>query len=159
MLTNESTGWIGKWEVIINDIAGNEIERTEVRPNMIMDAGLNMMRDLLSGAITDGEIKYVALGDGSAPTAAGQVALQNERFRKIVTAQSNDTQPGKLFTDLFVADFEANNFECQEIGWFAGAGSTTTSGSGIMVARVLYHRQKTNLESWTIRRTDTITRG
>jgi hypothetical protein len=86
--------------------------------------------------------------------------LEDEKWRKQTTAQYPDSaQAGVLYTELFVADFEANDFKCEEIAWFAGAGATATKDTGIMIARVLYSRQKTNLESWTIRRTDTIKRG
>jgi len=156
----EKTGWLGEWEIIIRDRCGNVIERTGLRPNLIMDAGLNMFADLLAGTITDGEIKYVALGSGSAPSTLDMAKLADEKWRKLVTYQQKDpATPGVLYTELFVSDDEANDFHCQEIGWFAGSGATGTKDSGIMIARVLYNRQKTNLESWTIRRTDTIRRG
>jgi hypothetical protein len=151
--------WLGQWEVVVCDKADNIIERTGLCPNLITDAGLNMFRDLLSGAITDGEIKYVALGSGTTAPANGQTQLVTEQFRKLVTAQSNGITAGVLDTELYVADTEANSFKTEEIGWFAGSGATSTANTGIMIARVLYSRQKSNLESWTIKRTDTIARG
>jgi hypothetical protein len=160
MKINERTGWVGEWEIIIRDRAGNIIERTGLRPNLIMDAGLNMFADLLAGTITDGEIKYVALGNGGSASTVNMTKLESEKWRKQTTFQTRDANtPGLLVTELFVADFEANDFKCEEIGWFCGSGASGTKDSGIMIARVLYSRQKTNLESWTIRRTDTIGRG
>lgn len=153
-------GWLGKWEVIATNAQGNELWREAVRPNLITDAGLNMFRDLLSGAITDGEIKYVALGNDSTAPANAQTQLVAEQFRKLVTNQNADpVTSGKLYTELYIADTEANAFKCEEIGWFAGVAAAGTANSGIMIARVLYSRQKLNTESWTIRRTDTIARG
>lgn len=151
-------GWMGRWEIIIRDRAGNVIERTGLRPNLITDAGLNMFRDLLSGAITDGEIKYVALGSGATAPANGQTQLVTEEFRKAVTSQTNQATAGEIETILFVADTEANTFTTEEIGWFAGAGASGTANTGIMIARVRYSRQKTNLESWTVRRLDQVQR-
>lgn len=151
--------WLGRWEIIIRDRADNIIERAGLRPNLITDVGLNMFRDLLSGAITDGEIKYVALGNGTTAPANGQAQLVSEQFRKLVTSQANQATVGELETILYVADSEANTFKTEEIGWFAGSGATGTVNSGIMIARVLYSRQKTNLESWTLRRLDKIARG
>lgn len=160
MKIHEKTGWLGEWEIIIRDRAGNIIERTGLHPNLITDAGLNMVADLLAGDIVDGEIKYVALGADSTPSAPNMVKLGDEKWRKLTTYQERDIDhPGVLYTEHFVADFEANDFRCEEIGWFAGADADNTPDSGIMIARVLYSRQKTNLESWTIRRTDTIRRG
>ena len=153
-------GWLGQWEIVIHDKAGNEIEKTGIRPNMVMDVGLNLLRDLLIGNAADGEIKYVALGNNATAPGALHTQLLAEQFRKAVTFQAADgSTPGKLYTELYLADTEANTFKCEEIGWFAGAAATASTNSGILVARVLYSRQKTNLETWTIRRTDTIARG
>jgi hypothetical protein len=151
--------WTGQWEIIIKDMSGNIIHRTGLRPNLITDAGLNMFRDFLSGAIADGEIKYVALGSGSTAPANGQTQLVAEEFRKLVTSQTNQATAGELETILFVADSEANTFKTEEIGWFAGAAAAADPDTGIMIARVLYSRQKTNLESWTVRRIDAVARG
>ncbi|GEM_PF-1875023 len=154
------TSWLGQWEIIAHDAQGRELWRDEVRPNLITDAGLNMIRDILRGTITDGKIKYVALGNGTTAPDPSQTQLVAEQFRKQVTSQNPDpVTPGKLYTELYIADTEANNFKCEEIGWFAGAEATATANTGIMIARVLYSRQKSSTESWTIRRTDTISRG
>lgn len=153
------TGWLGQWEVVITDQDGN-VETTGIRPNLITDAGLNLFRDLLSGAVTDGEIKYVALGSGNAAPANGQTGLISEQFRKLVTYQDNDPiTPGRLITELYVTDAEANGFKTEEIGWFAGSAAAAGANTGVMIARVLFSRQKNSLESWTIRRIDTIGRA
>lgn len=153
-------GWFGRWEIQIFDWSGNLVERTGLRPNLITDAGLNMFRDLLSGAITDGEIKYVALGNSATAPANGQTQLVAEQYRKQVTSsQTNGGTAGVLTTTVYVPPDEANSFLCQEIGWFAGAAASAGVNTGTMIARVLYSRQKTALESWTIRRVDSIGRA
>jgi hypothetical protein len=152
-------GWIGQYEIIVQDKYGNVIERTKLKPNLITDAGLDMFRDILSGTITDGEIKYVALGSGTTAPANGQTQLVSEQFRKLVTSQDTTATVGELETILYVSDLEANDFTTEEIGWFAGSTATETADTGIMIARVLYSRAKTNLESWTIRRLDQVQRG
>lgn len=153
------TGWIGEWEVVVRDNEGNIIDCTKVEPNTIMDVGLDMMRDILSGAITNGEIKYIALGNSTANVTATQTTLGAEQFRKLVTSQTNQTGNGILLTTNVIEDTEATGFKTEEIGWFATTAATTASDTGVMIARVLYSRQKTNLESWTINRTDTFARG
>jgi hypothetical protein len=153
-------GWLGQWELIRLDKGGNVIETTGLRPNLLMDAGLNMIRDVLSGTISDAEIKYVALGSDATEPANSQTQLVAEEFRKIVTSQTDDpVTVGVLHTELFISDAEANSFKTEEIGWFAGAAAGAGADTGIMVARVLYSRQKTDEESWTIYRTDTMARG
>lgn len=156
---NADTSWLGQWEIEIKE-NGTVKEVVPIKHNLITDAGLNMIRDMLKGAITDAQIKYVALGNDPTPPDPADVSLKSEQFRKVVTNRNNDpVQHGKLYTELYVADTEANGFKCEEIAWFAGTGATATKDSGICIARILYSRQKSVTESWTIRRTDTISRG
>lgn len=156
---NEQSNWLGQWEIEIRE---NE-QIKEIVPldhNLITDAGLNLFRDALKGDVTDLQIKYVALGNDATAPAAAQTALVAEQFRKVVTSRNVDPiTPGKLYTELYIADTEANAFKTEEIGWFAGAAASATIDTGIMIARILYSRQKSATESWTIRRTDTISRG
>lgn len=155
----EQTNWIGKWEVIITDLKGNVIEKTGLRPNLIMDNGLNVIRDALGGFITDTKIKYIALGNSNIPPANNQTQLGSEQFRKQITTHTAMPSIGSLETVSYISENEANDFVTEEIGWFAGADATDEANSGIMVARVLYGRKKNNLEIWTIRRVDNLWRG
>lgn len=155
----ENTSWLGQWEIEIRE-NGNIKEVIPFKQNLITDAGLNMFRDALNGDITDCKIKYVALGNNATAPANDQTQLIAEQFRKAVTSQNNDpVTQGKLYTELYVADTEGNDFKCEEIGWFAGVAAGPGANTGIMIARILYSRQKSATESWTIRRTDTISRG
>lgn len=155
----EISKWLGQWEIEIRE--NRKIK--EVAPlqhNLITDAGLNMFRDALKGDVADCEIKYVALGNGAAAPANADTTLVAEQFRKEVTSAVVDpVTAGKLYTELYVSDTEGISFKCEEIGWFAGAGAAADIDTGIMIARILYSRQKANTESWTIRRTDTVSRG
>lgn len=153
------SSWIGQWALEIRE-NGKVKDCILLTHNLLTDEGLNMFRDALRGGISDLEIKYVALGNGSASPLNADTQLLAEQFRKGVTAQ--DVDPiiaGKLYTELYISDMEANDFKCEEIGWFAGVGATMTVNSGICIARILYSRQKYSTESWTIRRTDSISRG
>ena len=154
-----NSNWLGQWELEIRE--NNQIkELVLLTHNLITDAGLNMFRDALKGDVTDCEIKYVALGSDATAPANDQTALVAEEFRKVVTSQNVDPiTAGKLYTELYVADTEGNSFKTEEIGWFAGVGATATVNTGICIARILYSRQKASTESWTVRRTDQISRG
>ena len=156
---NELSNWLGQWEIEIRE-NGKIKEIVDLTHNLITDAGLNMFRDALKGDITDMQIKYVALGNGATAPANADVQLVAEQFRKVVTSANVDpVTAGKLYTELYVADTEGNAFKTEEIGWFAGVVATATVNTGILIARVLYSRQKASTESWTIRRTDAISRG
>ena len=155
----ETSNWLGQWEIEIRE-NGRVKEIVPLKHNLITDVGLNMFRDLLRGTITDGKIRYVALGSNLTTPIDTSTQLVTERFRKIVTGQNVDPVTiGRLYTELYISDIEANDFRCEEIGWFAGVGATTTVNTGICIARILYSRQKLATESWTLRRTDQISRG
>lgn len=155
----EKANWLGQWEIEIREKEKIK-EIVPLTHNLITDVGLNMLRDALKGDVTDLQIKYVALGTGTTAPTNDQTKLVSEKFRKIVTNRNSDPAvPGKLYTELYIADTEANDFRCEEIGWFAGVSATGAANSGIMIARILFSRQKSSTESWTIRRTDTISRG
>jgi hypothetical protein len=149
----ERGGWRGDITVTVHGPSGVHVARF---PNLITDAGLNLLREALAGA--DGEIKYVAVGDvATAPTNA-DVALGGEQFRKAVATQV-DGGVGVLDTTVVLGPADALGFTIREIGWFAGAAATGVAGTGVLVARVLYERAKTNLESVEIDRRDTIGRA
>jgi hypothetical protein len=153
------TGWLGQWELEIRE-NGQIKEIVPLNHNLITDAGLNMFRDALKGDVTDCEIKYVGLGNDATAPANADTKLVAEQFRKIVTSQNVDpVTAGKLYTEVYIADTEANAFKTEEVAWFAGATASATVDTGICIARVLYSRQKSSTESWTFRRTDTIQRA
>lgn len=223
----ESWPWQGLITIKIFDLFQQVIEEIRIK-NLIVDAGRNLVRDAIRGAVTDTGIHYVALGgpfttlttgltngqsgitslavvvlaslisSGASITlinasgttqavtlssqanagatsisvnsftanaayatgssvmrtpAAGQTALDSEQFRKALTTNSAPaTGAGK--TTTYIAPGEANTWTTEEIGWFAGSTATATAGSGVMLARVLYHRAKAATESIQIDRTD-----
>ncbi|MGE5589194.1 MAG: hypothetical protein ACM3ZA_00985 [Bacillota bacterium] len=152
MSVAEHIPWHGRIRVTTRYRSGRvDVEEFD---NLITDAGRNLLRDALDGTVSDCAIKYMAWGDGNVAPAAGDVALGNELGRKAVTKQQVGGA-GQLTTTVYLAPFEANG-QIQELGWFAGAGATAAVGSGVLVARVLYAKLKTDLESIQIDRVDTI---
>lgn len=153
---NEIRGWNGTFDVFIKDEFGDWKHETTIK-NMVTDAGLNLLRESLRGTITDSEIKYIAVGTSSATVSASDTQLGAEIFRKPVYSKSV-TGTGQLQTIGILTETEAVA-NIQEIGVFAGSTASAATNSGIMISRVLYSRNKTNLESIQIQRTDTIARG
>lgn len=166
--------WKTNIKVIVFDLEGNILDIQEFH-NLITNVGLNMARDMLYGDVSDGEIKYMAIGDDNTAPTVGDTTLGNETFRKARTSQS---KPGIRQTRYiqYISPPEAvGNIE--EFGWFASRDlilaedsdplTTETSDrliregtdSGLMVSRVLYSRVKTALESLQIERTDTFVEG
>ena len=120
--------------------------------NTITTDGHDLLVQALNGV--DAEIKYVAWGDDNTAPAASDSALGNEEGRHLVTSQSL-TGAGELTTTCLILSNEAND-QIEELGWFAGASATASADSGVLVARVLYSRLKTSLESISVERTDTL---
>ena len=149
---NELMGWTGKIKVTTTYKDGRvEVEEFN---NLITSAGKNLLRDGLR-TVTDTEIKYMAWGSSTTAPAVGDIALGTETGRKVITKQVNGST-GALVTTTYLAPSDAN-MQIQELGWFAGVNATATAGSGVLIARVLWAKLKTNLESVQIDRTDTIT--
>ena len=155
-------GWAGKIKLRICDaVTGGVIDVIDMT-NQITDTGRAMLRDILAGDISDGQIKYLAWGSDNTAVAAAQTALISEFGRKAITlTETTDDDvtldDGEVRTTVYIAPYEANALRIEEWGWFAGTAATSTTDTGIMVARVLYSRQKTNLESIQVEREDALT--
>lgn len=146
----DKLGWFGDFEIISDD------ERFTIK-NRITNAGLNLLRNALNGEVTSCEIKYLALGTSSATVSDTDTQLGAEIFRApFVTTTKPDI--GQLEKTVVILDNEAVA-PIEEIGIFAGLTASSTTNSGIMISRVLYSRNKTNLESIQIVRRDSIQRG
>jgi len=104
---------------------------------LITDEGLTIAAKSIN-------ITYIALGDGTTAPSASDTTLVSEKFRKAVT-QHIDNGTGDEQTICYIAPYEANDFEIQEVGAFTG-DATDAVNSGTLVARWLYQRQKTDLE-------------
>ena len=145
-------GWTGKVRIEILNLDGSVKETIELE-NEIKNLALNAARDRLKGSGTNLQILYMAWGSSNTANAKTQTQLVGEFGRKQITSQS-DGATGIENTTTYIAPFEGNTPKIEELGWFAGT-ATGTANSGLLVARVLYSHQKTNLESINVVRSDT----
>jgi len=152
MRVTESTPWTGIVTVTIFHPDGTET--VETFPNLITDAGKNLIAQALRDTAFDAEIKYLAWGTGSTAPAASDTTLVTEAGRKQVTSQTAGAGVGETDTVTYLGPDDAN-VAIAELGWFAGASATATADSGTLIARVLYSKTKTNKESIQVDRTDT----
>lgn len=152
----EQHAWTGTVRVIVRDAAtGRFRPGTRTFRNLIVNAGKNLARDVLTGFVSDAKIKYVALGTSGTAPAATDTQLGAEVFRKAVTSYDNSsggTGAGK--TTLYLAPGDAVGVVIAELGWFAGASASGTANSGTLVAHTLYAHTKLSTESINIVRTD-----
>lgn len=155
MKIRENRGWAGMIRVTARDLQGNIMDVQEF-PNLLTTAGFNMVRDGLAGDVSDFEVKALTIGDdATAPTIADTV-LGNETFRKARTSQSKPADAQVQYVQYIAPEEAVGTIE--ELGWVAGAAVNTASpagkDTGIMIARTLYSRNKTALESLQIERLD-----
>ncbi len=155
MKISETAKWRGRVRVTARHRDGTVT--VEEFDNLITDAGLDLLRDVLEGVVTDGQIKYLAWGNDATAPSAGETELRSEQGRKAVTSRTAGAA-GELTTLTYVAPYEAAE-QIEELGWFAGDAATSATGSGVMVARVLYSRLKTDLESLQVERDDELGRA
>ncbi len=148
---------IYKGKVRVTIFYKNGVREVEEFDNLITDAGLNFLRDLYLGDITDGEIKYIAIGTGEGAPANADTTLGSEQFRKPVTLKQEDGT-GRAETISYIHAGEAN-FHIKELGWFAGADAGDSTDSGVLIARVLYDHNKNELEALQIDRVDEFERS
>lgn len=147
--------WEGTFQIVIE--LPTRRQTVQLR-NLITDAGLNYIRDLLDGSVNPPtQIQYIALGSSNTAPAAGDVKLGNEVFRKQVTKQELPGT-GQVASTVYIAPYEANQ-QVEEIGVYAGPAASATKDSGVLIARVLWSHLKTETESLQIVRTDTISRA
>lgn len=95
--------------------------------NLVVNAGLNLIRDLLDGDSVAG-ITHFAVGTGTAAALAGDTALGGEVFRDAVTARTSNAQ--QLVVSYYLASGSANGNTLTEAGLFNAAST------GTMFARV-----------------------
>lgn len=147
--------WHGRIVIRVRRLGGRE-EVLELT-NTITTVGRNLLRDALRGALSDVEVKYMALGTDSTAPGVGQTQLGAETFRKVITTAAAGATGESVLT-CYLAPYDCVGTVIAELGWFAGADATSTPNSGVMVARVLYSpsHTKTNLESIQIDRHDTL---
>lgn len=155
MADRDTTAWHGIVRVAV--MRPGQPPRFATFRNRLTDAGLNLMRDLLIGAIADGRVRYVALGLDDTPPADGDVALGAEIHREAVTVQTAEGI-GEAFHRAFIDTDEAN-VAIRELGWYATPAATAAVDSGVLVARVLYTHDKDAGESLYVERTDQFVRG
>ena len=147
----EQWTWQGRIRIVTRDRLGR-ITTTHHLDNLITDSGKTLLAAALNQG-TDSRIRYLAWGDNSTAPAAGDTTLGNELGRVPITSVAAGATAGEADTITFL-DADSANTQIEELGWFAGATATAATDSGVLLARVLYSKNKNHEESIQITRTD-----
>jgi len=121
---------IGNVEIVYWELApnGNLVLQTQKTKNLVVDSGLNLIRDRLAGT-SSLYPTHLAVGTGSTAASAAQTTLVTEVFRDTLT--STTTASKAVTFKYYLASGSANGNTIREIGLF------TASSGGTMVARAM----------------------
>lgn len=113
--------------VTVTDAATGELLNEQHHHNLVVNDGLNLIRDLLDGDAVAG-LTHLAVGTGTAATTAASAALGTEVFRDAVIGRTSNAQ--QLVISYYLGSGSANGNTLSEAGIFNAASS------GTMFARV-----------------------
>lgn len=148
--------WIHNIRITVFDLEGNIIQQEEIS-NTITNLALNLWRSMLGGtlgAVDDGEIFYMDVGNDATPPDATQTTLVSAQHRKALTSSSTPAD-GQFQTVFYVAPGEFNE-QWEELGFFVGSTADGNVDTGTMIARVLYNHLKNVYHSVQIERLDSV---
>jgi hypothetical protein len=114
---------------------------------VLTDVGRNLLRDGLSGA-NHPLISYVALGTSNTTPTTADTKLGAEAYRKAVSTYTNEST-GEVLINMYLAPSELVGTNIAEVGFFGGASAGIGSNTGVLLARGLYSKTKTNALSLT----------
>ena len=152
--TNEAAGWRGNIEIVVYDLDGKIRDRVKFQ-NLITDDGLDQIRDAYLNFTDFSEPEFLAFGnDDTAPAVTDSIL--GAEFGRVPITDKDVGGVGVAITRAFISAIEGNEEIIEELGWFADANENIDTG--VLLARVLYNRNKTELESILVTRTDTFGR-
>ena len=128
---------IENWEITKVDLEGNILFKEKIC-NLIVNAGLNIVRDLIGGLNSQGAITAIGIGTGATAPTNSDVALQTETFRSAATVSA----PGS-YQVQFTHTFNFGSGVSQTITEAGLFDNTIVSGSK-MLARTTFSGQLVN---------------
>ena len=87
--------------------------------------------------------------------AATDTALQNEIFRKAISAGITGAAAGEVLITLYVAPTDSPGFTFLEVGWYGGNADSGTN-DGVLMARALYWYVHTATDSANVQLDTTV---
>lgn len=131
----------------VRDAETDELLDSQAVHNLVVNAGLNLIRDLLDGDAPAG-ITHFAVGTGATAVAASQTALVTETFRAAVTQRISDAQ--QLTVKYFLPSGSANGGTLAEVGLFNAASTGTMFARAVLATTIAKTSSITVTFTWTI---------
>lgn len=126
MLQSDAVGLAVNLLVELHDAETGALVGREELHNLVVDAGLNLLRDRLAGT-SSAYPTHFAVGTGTTASSAAQTALVGETFRDAITQRI--TSAKQLVIRYYLSSLNANGATLAEVGLF------TASSGGTMFAR------------------------
>lgn len=121
--------------------------RAQEKRNLVVDAGLNLIRDLLDGDAVAG-LTHMAVGTGSTAAAAAQTALVAEVARGAVTQRISNAK--QLIVRYFLPSTLGNGSTLAEVGILNAASTGTMFARAVLASTIAKTSSITVLFVWTI---------
>lgn len=131
----------------VRDAETGELLAEQAVHNLVVNAGLNLIRDLLDGDAPAG-LTHFAVGTGATAVAASQTALVTETFRAAVTQRTSDAQ--QLIVKYFLPSGSANGGTLAEVGLFNAASTGTMFARAVLATTIAKTSSITVTFTWTV---------
>jgi hypothetical protein len=133
--------------VEVRDAATGALLAEELLHNLVVNAGLNLIRDLLDGDAVAG-LTHFAVGTGTTAVAASQTALVTETFRAAVSSRTSSAQ--SLSVKYYLPSGSANGGTLAEVGLFNAASTGTMFARAKLASTIAKTSSVTVTFTWAI---------
>src|SRR6185436_9816512 len=133
-LTCRANVVIQEWKTDRRYRAGRRLLRTQRKHNLVVDAGMNFIRDLLNSGGANG-ITHFGYGTSSTAVSASDTALITQVARDVVTSKTTSSKT--LVVTYFMTTTTANGNTLREIGLFNASSSGTMYARAVLASAIV----------------------
>lgn len=133
--------------VEVHDADTGELLHEQDVHNLVVNAGLNLIRDLLDGDAPAG-LTYFAVGTSATAASAAQTTLVAETFRAAVTSRTSDAQ--KLTVKYYLPSGSGNGATLAEVGLFNHVSAGTMFARAVLSSTIAKTSAITVTFTWDI---------
>ena len=126
---------------------GNLVYEDQEMKNLVVDAGLNLLRDRLAG-LSSSYATHLAIGTGTTAVSAAQTTLATEIFRDALTSATTTSKAATL--KYYLAAGSANGNTLSEIGLFTASSGGTMIARALLASPIVKTASVTATFTWTI---------
>lgn len=131
----------------IRDTKTERLIETISDHNLVVNGGLNLLRDLLGG-VRNAEPNFIALGENNTSPQPTNVTLGSEKYRAAITRRVQGSQ--SINFQLFVPQLSGNGFTYEEAGLFNVRNGVSTLFARIVFTPVVKSAAVTISLSWSV---------